>query len=667
VRRLAALPLLALLLFWSPTAASADLGGLRVEGLPWAWHAGRVFNVEWDEVANGPVSYRFLNTPWDEGVYWRDAPTSMQIPVPVPPWAALPPPGEYVVELRVGSGPPSTLRLRYDPSVPGPPQVAVPSGWFDSHAQIPVAIEPPPYVPPSTIFGYAYSVSANPGETPCATAGFCVDTDFDLPGGVDRRELTVGPLPDGTSYLNVIAVSGAGIVSPVASLPLHIDASPPAIRFAGVPSDWVNHPVTVTALAEDRASGTAAAGPNGPFTALAIDGGTPTLALGGAVAATIRGDGTHLVTAWARDQLGNASGAEATPPATVRIDEAPPRVAFANAQRAEDPELIEVAVADPLSGPSADRGSIEVRPAGTSQAFEPLRTKTTAAGLQARWSSDDYAPGGYEFRAIGFDAVGNRTLSEQRADGTPMVLRNPIKIPTAIESGFGGARLVWQRCHRLDGDRRRCRRETVTGFGSRPASRTIAYGRPLRFGGVLRNATGAPLAGLPVEIVETFAAGADAAQRRTTVTSRGDGRFDALLAPGPSRRVEAFFAGTKTLTRSAGRKVAMEVRAGVRFAASTSAARIGAEPVIFSGRLFAGEAKIHRTGRPIQLEFRIPGGEWSEFRTVQTDRHGRFRYPYAFTDDDSRNIRFQFRAVSPEQSDFPYRPAASAPVVVTGY
>jgi hypothetical protein len=663
----------ALLLACSPAPAGADLAGLRVDGIPGAYRSNNVFTVEWDEFTDDPISYTFLNTPWDPGAGWQIPRYSMQIAIPVPPGAAQPPPGEYVLELRVWSdgvnkppGPPVYVGLRYDASEPGPPRLVAPSGWFDSHAQIPVVIEPPDYVPPSAILAYAISISAHPGESPCLAGNRCTDAELDVLGA-GRRELTLGPLPEGTSYVNAVAVSGTRVVSPVASVPLRVDASPPAIRFAGVPAGWVNRPVTVTALAEDRASGTAPAGPGGPLTALAVDGGAPNLALGGSVATTVRGDGTHTLTAWARDQLGNANGADATPPAKIRIDETAPRVAFATAQRPEDPELLEVAVADPLSGPSSDRGSIEVRPAGTSQAFEPLPTRATAAGLQARWSSDDYRPGSYEFRAIGFDAAGNRTLTGQRADGPPMVLRNPIKVPTAIVSGFGGARLVWQRCHRIDGDRRRCRRETVTDFESRPASRTVAYGRPLRFGGVLRTAAKTPLAGLPVEIVETFAGGADAGQRRTTVTSRAGGRFEALLAPGPSRRVEAFFAGTKTLTRGTGRQVAMAVRAGVRFDASTSAARIGGEPVIFSGRLLAGEATIRRTGRPIQLEFRLPGGEWNEFRTVQTDRHGRFRYPYAFTDDDSRGIRFQFRAVSPEQADFPYRPAASAPVAVTGY
>lgn len=674
MRRLAALavPLL-LLLIAGAAPAAADLGGLHVDGPPGAWRADRLFKAEWTEFSDDPVGYEFLGIPWDTAIHWESVNTELRITIPAPPGLAEPPPGEYVVRMWTWSngvnnppGPSSYLGLRFDSSAPSAPQPAAPATWFDSHAQIPIAIDPPTQVPPSGVRAYAVSVTANPGESPCAAAR-CTEAELDLPGGPGQRQLTIGPLPDGTSYVNVLAVSTTGISSPVASVPVRVDASPPTIRFAGVPGGWVNHPVTVTAVAEDRASGIDAAGPNCPFTALAIDGGVPNLALGGAVAATVQGEGTHVLTAWSRDRLGNTNGPAAVPAATVRIDETPPQVTFASTQRPEDPELIQVAVTDPLSGPSGDRGSIEIRPAGTSQAFEKLPTKVSAGQLQARWSSDDYPPGSYEFRATGFDSVGNSGLSERRADGSPMVLSNPIKLSTEIESGFGGARLVWQRCHRIDGDQRRCRRETVTGFESRPASRTVAYGRPLRFGGVLKTAAGAPLSGFPVEIVETLAAGAEVARRRTTVTSRPDGRFDALLTPGPSRRVEAFFAGTKTLTRSTGRQVAMAVRAGVRFEASTRAAKIGGSPVIFSGRLLAGEATIRRTGRPIQLEFRVPGGTWGEFRTVQTDSHGRFRYPYAFTDDDSRGIRFQFRAVSPEQADFPYRPAASAPVTVTGY
>ena len=69
----------------------------------------------------------------------------------------------------------------------------------------------------------------------------------------------------------------------------------------------------------------------------------------------------------------------------------------------------------------------------------------------------------------------------------------------------------------------------------------------------------------------------------------------------------------------------------------------------------------------MQLQFRLPGLPWTEFRTVQTNRRGRFRYAYRFSDDDSRGVRFLFRAFVPTQSDWPYEPGGSLPVAVRGY
>ncbi len=50
---------------------------------------------------------------------------------------------------------------------------------------------------------------------------------------------------------------------------------------------------------------------------------------------------------------------------------------------------------------------------------------------------------------------------------------------------------------------------------------------------------------------------------------------------------------------------------------------------------------------------------------MQTDARGRFRYAYAFSDDDSRGVRFQFRAYI-RGGDWPYEPAASKAITVTG-
>jgi hypothetical protein len=146
-----------------------------------------------------------------------------------------------------------------------------------------------------------------------------------------------------------------------------------------------------------------------------------------------------------------------------------------------------------------------------------------------------------------------------------------------------------------------------------------------------------------------------------------DGTFLTHLPPGPSRSVQVSFAGTKLLTRAGGRTLQLDVRTAVRLDASSASAAIGGAPVIFTGQIAHDDATIPAEGRPVELQFRVGGAPWSEFRTIQTDAHGRFRYPYAFSDDDSHGVRFQFRASAPAQPGWPYAPGTSRPVAVTGH
>jgi hypothetical protein len=185
-------------------------------------------------------------------------------------------------------------------------------------------------------------------------------------------------------------------------------------------------------------------------------------------------------------------------------------------------------------------------------------------------------------------------------------------------------------------------------------------------GGRLLDADGAPLAAQTVDVVETFAGGARQGSRTTPVTTDADGFFRDWLVPGPSRAVGVEFPGTHRLTRAAGRSLRLRVRAAVRLRASTARARVGGAPVVFRGRILHPEARIPARGLPVQLEFRLPGTPWTEFRTLQSDSSGRFAYPYSFTDDDSAGVRFLFRAFVPATGGWPFAPATSRPLAVTG-
>ncbi len=643
---------------------------LRVFGGEANWHPTNDFQLDWDLP---PLPSGSSVTAVD---YRIGAPASLA-PVTTLPWMVshlehlhVPAqPGLYTAEVRLAVdgqyGPWGAAALRFDDARPGAVQPQPAREWFagDEAALVKVGPAASP-APVSGVRGYAVSIDRGDGSWPCASRSRCSVAETDLAGGGDDT-IALRGLPEGLSVVRAVAVSAAGVPSAEAgSAIVRVDATRPEVALAGNPAGWSSAPVRLTALARDAMSGMVAAGPGGPATAIAVDGGVPRTERGERASVLVSGEGVHQILFYARDAAGN-SGEEAPARASVQIDESAPTVAFARAQDPAEPERIEATVADRLSGADPGRGSIGVRRAGSRQRFEPLPTTIAGDRLVAHWDSDSYPRGTYEFQATGYDRAGNVMGSDRRAGGARMVLANPLKTTSLVVAGFGGRELVWQRCVR-GARQRHCRREAIRSFEERPTVRAVPFGRTVAYGGRLTTAGGAPLGRLPLEVVETFAPGSETRERRTTVQTAADGSFAARLGPGPSRWVEVVFAGTRTLGRASGGGVELEVLSGVRLHASTAAARVGGAPVVFSGQLQALDAPIPLAGRPLELQFRVPGGEWSEFRTVRTDARGRFRYDYSFSDDDSRGIRFQFRAVAPAADDWPYQPAASRPVFVTG-
>jgi hypothetical protein len=561
----------------------------------------------------------------------------------------VPSPGRYSAEVWLEgangeTGPPARVALRYDDVRPGPVRPLDPGGWIAADASTTVRIEHPPApLPVSGIRGYAISVDRGEGSNPCSSPLRCTLAETDLRSGIDNDEISIGGLPEGVNVVRAVAVSGSGMRSAsLGSVPLRVDTSYPEVELLGRPAGWANRPLRLTAVAQDRLSGMKAAGPAGPFTAIAVDGDVPTTVPGDSASALVSGEGTHRIVFYARDAAGNVADGEANAAAPsealVGIDETAPRVAFSRAQESSEPERIEATVTDTLSGPDPGRGAIAVRPLGSRQPFEQLSTAVSRGRLVADWDSDRYPAGSYEFRATGYDTAGNSTRTDRRIDGARMVLTNPLKRPT----------------------------ELLAGFGKRRRARTVPYGRGVAFSGRLASAAGTALADLPIVVTETFADGAEPERRETSIRTRPNGTFLLRLAPGPSREVEASFPGTRLLARSSAPSVRFEVRSSLRLRASAEVARIGGAPILFSGEIGLLGGSIPANGLPVELQFRLAGSAWSEFRTVQTDRAGRFRYPYSFSDDDSRGVRFQFRAHLAEQADWPYEAASSRPVLVTG-
>jgi hypothetical protein len=652
VRRLAlAIALTALSTFAAPldsvNASVSQPIDLQVDGGEDSWHHGQMFSLHWQNPPGvAAAHYRLLGPAG--GVLIADTTLS---------WAAnavehlsVPPtPGAYTAEVwledgKGAIGAAASAKLRFDDARPGAVEPLPSPDWIGRSA-FPYAVRlthPGGPQPLSGIRGYAVSTDFSPTGSPCSGA-ICSEAETDLQGGIAADTLPIAELPEGLNYLHAVAVSGSGTPSALPGTTiLRVDKTEPLTWIEGGPQGWSSEPVKLTASASDAGAGMVPTGSaGGPFTAIQIDGGTPTTAAGASVSTTVIASGVHTVSYYARDAVGNvadgsnAGGHPNRPPATtvVKIDREPPKLAFAAAQSAQDPELIEARGEDRLSGLDPSRGSIAVRRVGAGERFAALPTQFAGGNLRAHWDSSAYPDGEYEFRATLYDAAGNATVTLNRADGTAMRLHGPLKVPVRLLTRGG--------------------------------RRTVRYGRSTWFAGRALAARRTPLADVPIRVVERFAAGAVPAERVSTLRTGGDGRFGLHLAPGPSREVIATVVPTATTRAVSSHPLTLNVNSRLVLRAS-SAARIGGAPLVFRGKVASRGAAMPADGKVVQLQFRLPGLPWSEFRSVRTGPDGRFRYAYRFTDDDSRGVRFQFRAYAPAQAGWPFEPAGSLPVSVLG-
>ncbi|HEV7398997.1 MAG TPA: hypothetical protein VGN84_01885 [Solirubrobacterales bacterium] len=621
---------------------------LSVDGGEESWHAQRSFALRWSNPPGSvaAVHYRVLNSSGQVAVLE----TTLDWPATAIQHLSVPPaPGVYTAEVWLedgagGEGMPATAKLRFDDAKPGQVEPAPAPVWigrtafpFTLHLGHPSG--PPPL---SGIHGLAASVDGLPSGSPCLATATCGPDEVELQSGNGEGSVTLADLPEGTSYLHAVAVSGSGSRSALAAdTALHIDKTDPVTLLTGNPEGWSSRPLTLIATATDAASGMSASG-SGPFTAIRVDGGVPAVAAGDEVSATVIASGIHAVSYYARDAAGNVADGgisngrpnHAPATATVRIDREPPCVAFAGAQDPREPERIDASASDSLSGLDPARGSIGVRPAGSGERFVPLQAELFGSVLRARWDSEAYPPGEYEFRATVYDAAGNSASSTSKGDGSPMRLSNPLKVATTLLSSF--------------------------------RSRAVRYGRGVSFGGRLIAGRRAPLSGATVRVIERFDPGAVPRERESTVRTGAGGAFSVHLAPGPSRDLIAIAPPTATLRGASSKPRRLTVRSSVKMRVSSTLARVGGQPVVFRGGVVDSGVAMPAEGKVVQLQFRLPGLPWREFRTVHTDSHGHFRYAYRFADDDSRGVRFQFRAFAPAQTGWPFEPASSLPVQVLG-
>jgi len=537
----------------------------------------------------------------------------------------------------------TAVDLKFDDTVPVKSQPEIANGWisrsaldqgFVQHWRRPAESE----VPPSGIAGYRVAVNTDPTTDPCAGPGdarACSAPVTEAGLMNTSRTLGVDDLVEGQNWVHVVPVSGSGMrAAEVGRVPLKVDLTDPTTTLVGLPDGWVDHPLDIEARADDALSGMADTDeyPDDapPQTVLEIDGEVGADE-DGDVGSRIDAEGVHEIRWWARDLAGNENdgvGANASPGiAQARIDLTAPEVAFADRQDPADPDRLEAAVADGLSGVAG--GRISFRQAG-SAGWTELPTELRADRLVARMDSTRMRPGvTYEFHAEATDRAGNLVATDRRANGAPMTQVGPFKAATTLREVA------------VDGKRR---------------ARAAYRARPLASGRLV-DAGGAPVAGARIELIESYAPGSKRGSRTIVTATDAGGRFSARLARGPSRTVVARYAGDARRLGSESVAAAVRVRGGIRFHAPRRV-RAGGRAT-FAGKVKAKGADFSKRGKSVEVQVRV-GRKWKTVgRSLHTDSRGRFRLRYRFVASYARPVRYRFRAVVLRERGWPYLPATS--------
>jgi hypothetical protein len=194
--------------------------------------------------------------------------------------------------------------------------------------------------------------------------------------------------------------------------------------------------------------------------------------------------------------------------------------------------------------------------------------------------------------------------------------------------------------------------------GSNARRITAPHGRRSTIVGRLTDASGAGIGAARVGAAWRLPGRGWVAQ--PGVRTDADGRFVYVLPAGPTRDVRfTYFAYSDSRAVELSNVVHVDVLAPLTIGVDRR--RVTGDRVVrLSGRV--GGGAIPRTGLLVTLQGYQRGWGWRVFRTVRTDRHGRWTTRYRFRLNAGR---FGFRALVPRQGSFPYATSRSAGVFVT--
>ncbi len=176
--------------------------------------------------------------------------------------------------------------------------------------------------------------------------------------------------------------------------------------------------------------------------------------------------------------------------------------------------------------------------------------------------------------------------------------------------------------------------------------------------GRLTSATGAPIKGAQVKLLQKIV-GSAATSTVATATTSPTGAWKIKVPAGPSRLLQvAYYSHTLDTTPAATLNVHESVQGTVSMHAPRKA-HLG-RAVVFSGQLAGGY--VPAGGESIQMEI-LYGGRWRTIEVLPTNSKGRWTYRYVFT--LGAGTSYLFRAATVPNGGYPFASTHTKPVRVT--
>jgi len=208
--------------------------------------------------------------------------------------------------------------------------------------------------------------------------------------------------------------------------------------------------------------------------------------------------------------------------------------------------------------------------------------------------------------------------------------------------------------------KRRVRRVLLPHAVFEPARR-IGHGKSTTVNGFLALADGTALAGQRMDVYSSPNDNAPRFRLMTSVTTDASGEWTAHIPAGPSRLIEAMYAGSGTTEPATSAVVKLTVPARIAMSISPKVVPWSGK-ITISGRLAGGW--VPADGVALRLTVPYPGGQFVQ-EPFRTNGHGQFRFQWSY--GAGRGVvsyRFVV-ATTATESDYPWAATTSRAVAVT--